>query len=585
MSRLDMNDIVFGRVLKDPLYRVDFAVGTTYSLDLDTFISLPFSLGFLEEPDEVMRRSVAYIFSALRICSDNLAVFCNYADIKVPPECRKLYYALMEGSIFPINVGKKNRIVNFHPKVWVIEQTGLHEEDTIVRVIIMSRNLTKDGSLDCACVLTGKVKKREASARARKKHQPLCDFLLYLAKKASSKKSRRIERLVQDIYCVESFDIEGSQFDDYDFFPMAIPGYSGLPVLDEIGNAPSVGVVSPFIDDTVMARFDNSKEKILVTRELSITNAALNAFGKENIYTMNPQMVDNDLEENVDLHAKMFFTSSYRRDEEHWRNHLYMGSTNATMGGFDRNIEFLVRFRFIRSRFSWREFSNYFIEDPENRFVNMIRVSPVSDERRAEYERSLALRKAATAVESAEATRDGDNTWMVSIRVSAFEGEATIRPLMRPDLVQPLAAIVLFRGMALIELSEFYVIEVEGLSRVIKIYTPGIPPSRDAEICRRVIPSKAEFMDCISFLLAESKTTYVLEHQMLEKAISGNIDALKDGTEYAAIYENLLRQVYDSPASFKDIQTFVSSLPKDSVPEEFQSLYDKISKAIKSFKR
>lgn len=585
MSRLDMNDIVFGRVLKDPLYRVDFAVGTTYSLDLDTFISLPFSLGFLEEPDEVMRRSVAYIFSALRICSDNLAVFCNYADIKVPPECRKLYYALMEGSIFPINVGKKNRIVNFHPKVWVIEQTGLHEEDTIVRVIIMSRNLTKDGSLDCACVLTGKVKKREASARARKKHQPLCDFLLYLAKKASSKKSRRIERLVQDIYCVESFDIEGSQFDDYDFFPMGIPGYSGLPVLDEIGNAPSVGVVSPFIDDTVMARFDNSKEKILVTRELSITNAALNAFGKENIYTMNPQMVDNDLEENVDLHAKMFFTSSYRRDEEHWRNHLYMGSTNATMGGFDRNVEFLVRFRFIRSRFSWREFSNYFIEDPENRFVNMIRVSPVSDERRAEYERSLALRKAATAVESAEATQDGDNTWMVSIRVSAFEGEATIRPLMRPDLVQPLAAIVLFRGMALIELSEFYVIEVEGLSRVIKIYTPGIPPSRDAEICRRVIPTKAEFMDCISFLLAESKTTYVLEHQMLEKAISGNIDALKDGTEYAAIYENLLRQVYDSPASFKDIQTFVSSLPKDSVPEEFQSLYDKISKAIKSFKR
>lgn len=585
MSRLDMNDIIFGRVLKDPLYRVDFAVGTTYSLDLDTFISLPFSLGFLEEPDEVMRRSVAYIFSALKICSDNLAVFCNYADIKVPPECRKLYYALMEGSIFPINVGKKNRIVNFHPKVWVIEQTGLHEEDTIVRVIIMSRNLTKDGSLDCACVLTGKVKKREASARARKKHQPLCDFLLYLAKKASSKKSRRIERLVQDIYCVESFDIEGSQFDDYDFFPMGIPGYSGLPVLDEIGNAPSVGVVSPFIDDTVMARFDNSKEKILVTRELSITNAALNAFGKENIYTMNPQMVDNDLEENVDLHAKMFFTSSYRRDEVHWRNHLYMGSTNATIGGFDRNIEFLVRFRFIRSRFSWREFSSYFKEDPENRFVNMIRVSPVSDERRTEYERSLALRKAAAAVVSAKASPDGEKTWMVSIHVSAFDGEATIRPLMRPDLVRPLASIVSFPGMALIELSEFYVIEAEGLCRVIKVYTPGIPPTRDAEICRRVIPTKAEFMDCISFLLAESKATYVLEHQMLEKAISGNNDALKDGTEYAAIYENLLRQVYDSPASFKDIQTFVSSLPEDSVPEEFQSLYDKISKAIKSFKR
>ena len=585
MSRLDMKDIIFGRVLRDPLYRVDFAVGTTYSLDLDTFISLPFSLGFLEEPDEVMRKSVAYIFSALRICSDNLAVFCNYSDIKVPPECRRLYYALMEGSVFPINVGKKNKIVNFHPKVWVIEQTGLHEDDTIIRVIIMSRNLTKDGSLDCACVLTGKVKNREASARARKKHQPLCDFLMYLSKKASSKKRRRIENLVQDIYCIESFDIEGSQFDDYDFFPMGIPNYSGRPVLDEIGSAPSVGVVSPFIDDTVMERFDNTREKILVTRELSITDAAVSAFGKENIYTMNPQMVDNDLEECVDLHAKMYFTSSYRRDEEHWRNHLYMGSTNATMGGFDRNIEFLVRFRFLRSRFSWREFSSYFKEDSENRFVNMIRVSPVPDERRAEYERSLALRKAATAVGTAEAIPDGEKTWKVSMQVSDFGGEAKIRPLMRHDLIQPLVPGVSFPGMALIELSEFYVIEAEGLSRVIKVQTTGIPDDRDAEICRRVIPTKAEFMDCISFLLSESKTTYVLEHQMLEKAISGKNDASRDGTEYAAIYENLLRQVYESPASFKDIQTFVSSLPQDRVPEEFQSLYEKISKAIKSFKR
>ena len=66
---------------------------------------------------------------------------------------------------------------------------------------------------------------------------------------------------------------------------------------------------------------------------------------------------------------------------------------------------------------------------------------------------------------------------------------------------------------------------------------------------------------------------------------SGKKDASRDGTEYAAIYENLLRQVYESPASFKDIQTFVSSLPQDRVPEEFQSLYEKMSKAIKSFKR
>ena len=69
MSRMKMDDIVFGRSLREPGYRVDFAAGTTYSLDLETFISLPFSLGFLEEPDEAMKKSLTYIFAALRMMS------------------------------------------------------------------------------------------------------------------------------------------------------------------------------------------------------------------------------------------------------------------------------------------------------------------------------------------------------------------------------------------------------------------------------------------------------------------------------------------------------------------------------------
>ena len=93
MSKLRMEDIIFGRSLREPGYRVDFAVGTTYSLDLETFISLPFSLGFLEEPDEVMKQSPTYIFAALRLCSDRLAVFCNFSDIKVPPKDYKVYCA------------------------------------------------------------------------------------------------------------------------------------------------------------------------------------------------------------------------------------------------------------------------------------------------------------------------------------------------------------------------------------------------------------------------------------------------------------------------------------------------------------
>ena len=248
MSRMKMDDIIFGRSLREPGYRVDFAVGSTYSLDIETFISLPFSLGFLEEPDEAMKKSLTYIFAALRLCSDRLAVFCNFADIKVPPTAYKVYCALMEGSVFPVDVSRKNRIVNFHPKVWVVRQTSIEKDDSILRVIVMSRNLTRDGSLDCACVLTGRIGDQQASEHARAKHKPLRDFLRFLAKNATGLKQADMIALAADVLRVERFDVDGP-YDDYAFLPMGIRGYSGEADLDDLRRSVRVVVVSPFLDD------------------------------------------------------------------------------------------------------------------------------------------------------------------------------------------------------------------------------------------------------------------------------------------------------------------------------------------------
>ena len=579
-----MEDIVFGRTLREPLYRVDFAVGTTYSLDLDTFISLPFSLGFLEDPDEVMRRSPAYIFASLRVCSDNLAVFCNYADIKVPPQSRKVYYALMESSVFPVNAGKKASMVNFHPKVWIVRQTG--PDGTLIRVIVMSRNLTRDGNLDCACVLTGKVGKGSATVRAREKHRPLHDFLMYLSKKASAspKKRTRIESIAEDIDKIEAFDLAGSQFDDYDFRPMGIPDYDGKKTLDEITGAPYTAVISPFIDDTVMYRFAQIREKMLLTQDLSITPAAVSAFGQENIFTMNPQMVDNELDEIVNLHAKMYFATAYQRDEDKWRNYLYLGSTNATTGGFDRNVEFLMRFRFAPYKSSFGDFCAYFKEDPEKRFSPMVGVCDIESSQHEEYRRSLAFRRAVSAIRNATVDTDGDDHFMLTLKVDGGSVDADIYPLMRPDLRSVLADGVSFHGLSLPEVSEFYIIETEGVSRVVKVPTSSMPPGRDDAICRSVIDTKEKFFDCVSFLLSDSKTSYVIDREIMDKALSDGNGQDTD-TDYAAVYESLLRQAYESPSTLADIRVFVDSLPVDVVPPEFSKLYKMITKALKSMRR
>lgn len=580
MSRMKMDDIVFGRSLREPGYRVDFAAGTTYSLDIETFISLPFSLGFLEEPDEAMKKSLTYIFAALRLCSDRLAVFCNFADIKVPPAAYKVYCALMEGSVFPVDVSRKDRLVNFHPKVWVVRQTSLEKEESILRVIVMSRNLTRDGNLDCACVLTGRIGDRQASEEARARHKPLGDFLRFLANRATGSKQADMKALAADVLRVERFDVDGP-YDDYAFLPMGIRGYSGEADLDDLRRSVRVVVVSPFLDDETVRHLASAREeRLLVTQEQSITQAAIDAFGKENVYTTSPGMTDNDLDESVNLHAKMYFSTRY---DDGWRNYLYLGSTNATRNGFSSNVEFLVRMRFKKYIMSWYEFAEYFRNDPERRFMPMVDIYTGTDPQAEEYRQSLHLRRAIAAISRGEVDEEND---VFSIRMTVMGEDlgTEVSPLMRPDLKAPLMPGLAFTGMTLVELSEFYVVTSEGLSRVVKIPTDGIPKERDEEICRSIISSKERFMDCISFLLSESKTAYVLS-RMVESLGAG------DGTDgaaahpFPAVYESLLREAYESPDTFEDIQTFVESLPTDVVPPEFGGLYRMILKAIDGFKR
>ena len=584
-SRMKMDDIIFGRSLREPGYRVDFAVGTTYSLDLETFISLPFSLGFLEEPDEVMKKSPTYIFAALRLCSDRLAVFCNFSDIKVPPKDYKVYCALMENSVFPVNVSRKDHIVNFHPKVWIVKQTNPEKGESIIRVIVMSRNLTRDGSLDCACVLTGKIMKRRASKESQAKHKPLGDFLRFLGKYASESTSESKRELITDlagdILRVESFNVDGP-FDEYAFLPMGLKGYSGENCLTDLCHSTRIVVVSPFLDEVTVRQFSSvRKEKLLVTQEQSITQLAVDVFGKDNIYTTSVGMTDNDLEESVYLHAKMYYSNRW---DDGWKNYLYLGSTNATSNGFGSNVEFLVCLRFRGYKMSWDGFADYFREDPEHRFMGMVGVFDSAESKVEDYQQSLHLRHAIASIIRGDVEEDGD-LYAIRMTVSGEDPETIVYPLMRPDLKAALAPGLCFSGLALIELSEFYVVTTAGLSRVVKVPTTVIPEERNDEICRKhFITGPDQFLDCISFLLSESKTAYVLSRMsyLMRTAEGGPSMAARS---YPAVYENLLREAYESPDTFEDIRTFVDSLPKSVVPKEFDGLYKMILKAIDGFQQ
>ncbi len=595
MSKFEMHDVVFQGNLCDTGYTVEFAVGTTYSLDLDTFMSLPFALKFHEEPDEKMREDhpcqyAHYVFSALRLCSDRLAVFCNYSDIKVPVREQKIH-ALMDSVIFPVPLGAKR---NFHPKIWVVKETKIKKTkndktESRIKLIVMSRNLTKDGSLDCACVMSGKI---DSNSSSSSKHEPLCKFLEELRKHVkNSSKKEKLDNLINDVKDVKAFDLEGSVFDDYEFLPMGIDGYSGSGTLNEISSgADEVAVVSPFLDNETIAKFSNVNKKMLLTREVSISEAAVKSFGQDNIWTMSPKMVDNERTA-VDLHAKMYF-SKPKGSNKHY---LYLGSTNATRRGFERNVEFMIKLRFSSGKISYSKFCESFTKYDDHRFEAMVGVCENTslDSKFQEYQQTLRLREAIDSIKMAVFRQEDAGSYAITLMRKGSQNteSITVYPFLREDLKTDLVQETSFHGLKLSDLSEFFIVELNdpnlspSLSRVVKISTKGFPlKERDAAFFRDEIKSESDFMDLIAFILSDSKTSYYLDKNQFEKFNSSNSSTGKNDN-LAAVYEILLRKAYERPVEFDEIMSSVNdlrhSLHKTSViPPGFDELCDKVSEAM-----
>jgi hypothetical protein len=90
-----------------PGFQLDHAIGTTYSLDLITLLSLPVSFALLDMTNnegKLVRDPVA-LLHALRTYSDRLTIFCQAGGIAVPPQRHPLYAHLEDA----ISAGSSSR--------------------------------------------------------------------------------------------------------------------------------------------------------------------------------------------------------------------------------------------------------------------------------------------------------------------------------------------------------------------------------------------------------------------------------------------------------------------------------------------
>jgi hypothetical protein len=326
---------VLHEVLRPPEgYELDCAVGTTFTLDLISLLSIPLAVGrFAGTDGGPADTDPLELLASLERSADKVTVFHQAGLVRVPERHRNLL-TLVQGCL--AGVALRNGVL-FHPKVWIAryagDRSGRHH-----RVIVLSRNLTPDRCWDTLVVLEGSgTRSKVAESR------PLGDFLRWLGRQPGLPPDRRavVDDLAQSV--VRGRFSPPAPFDSIHFRPLGISRHRSDPIAS--ARRDRVLVVSPYLGEDELRRLSaGTSQSILVTRpeELApIHEPASSMFAS--ILQLDDALEPEPNEEDetprtglFGLHAKLYCA------DQGWGATVWTGSSNATRAGFSSNVEFMV---------------------------------------------------------------------------------------------------------------------------------------------------------------------------------------------------------------------------------------------------
>lgn len=124
--------------------RLDAAVSTTYTLDLNAMLLAPLSFALFDTAvADGTELDPIRLLDSVRRHATNIAVFCQAGGIAVPASKYSPVLAFAEDSVAEVTPHEGV----FHPKIWAVRFANRNGEH-IHRVLISSRNITFDRSWD-----------------------------------------------------------------------------------------------------------------------------------------------------------------------------------------------------------------------------------------------------------------------------------------------------------------------------------------------------------------------------------------------------------------------------------------------------
>ena len=203
------NRIDYGEQLIPPDgYTLDRAIGTTYSLDLETLMVLPVALFYSQTLEGSISQIRYDMLDSIINASRKITVFYQKGQLKVPPNYHHLM-AYWEKGIREVLM--PNYSQSFHPKVWAIRYVKKGDV-TIYRLLVTSRNMTKSRDWDVAFSTQGEVGEKEI-----RRNKPLIHFLEFLNENSKDKIDKTF---MYDLLKVD-FDLP-DKFDKLEFQPIGV---------------------------------------------------------------------------------------------------------------------------------------------------------------------------------------------------------------------------------------------------------------------------------------------------------------------------------------------------------------------------
>lgn len=340
--------------------QLDFAVGTTFSLDLLSAMMVPLSFALFdwEQPDGRPEADPLALLEALRRYQDRFTIFCQAGQIRLPPKYPPLV-AFLEPCIHEVQAPDEKGI--FHPKVWALRFLA-DDGEVRYRLLCLSRNLTFDRCWDTVVALDGELADRSTAIAA---NHPLGDFFAALPKMAlkarpvPSERRTRIREMSDELRRVRWTWPEGFEDRECRFWVGGLDGREAAPFEHNIEKCL---IVSPFLTDSVVKWFQETGGKVhLVSRPEELQNLPAPTLKEcKTVRFIQPQPPDDEVGDGLmevgpnevleGLHAKLFVI------DHGWYASIYSGSFNATNHALNHNVEFMIELVGKKSRFGVDQF-------------------------------------------------------------------------------------------------------------------------------------------------------------------------------------------------------------------------------------